>query len=106
MCFQAVYTKVDGSEGFGINSQLALNSNFLFPWNVSMCGKGILPSIIKIELRTSKVCAEGESFDDIGPSLTLILLWGRGEECSSQVVLPGADGVCLLPTLSLLTAHW
>lgn len=97
---------MDGSEGFGINSQLALNSNFLFPWNVSMCGKGILPSIIKIELRTSKVCAEGESFDDIGPSLTLILLWGRGEECSSQVVLPGADGVCLLPTLSLLTAHW
>lgn len=38
VCFQAAQSKVDGFEGFGINSQLAPTSNFLFLWNLGMCG--------------------------------------------------------------------
>lgn len=61
---------------------------------------------MKIEPHTSKVCAKGESLAGIGPSVTLVMLWGRGKGCSSQVVLPVADGVYLISTFSLLTAYW
>lgn len=61
---------------------------------------------MKIELRISKVYAKGESLAGIGPSLTLVMLWGRRKGCSSQVVLPVTDGVCLFSALGFLTAHW
>ena len=61
---------------------------------------------MKIELHISKVYAKGESLAGIGPSLTLVMFWGRRKGCSSQVVLPVTDGVYLFSTLSLLTAYW
>lgn len=105
---------MNGFDGFRVNSQLALTSNFLFPWNLSMGGKCMLPSIIKIELHTSKVCAKRESFAGAGPSMTISGSFtdigtdaGRKRRIfQSPLVLPRADYVCLFPTLSLWSAYW
>lgn len=113
-CFQAVQTKVNGFDSFGVNSQLALTSNFLFFWNLSTCGKCMLPSIIKIELHTRFVLREKESFAGAGPSMSISGSFtdigtdaGRKRRIfQSPLVLPRADCMCLFPTLSLWTAYW
>ena len=46
---------MDDFEGFGINSQVAVTSDFLFPWNLGMCAESMLPSMINIEFKTSEV---------------------------------------------------
>jgi len=68
---------VNGFEGFCINSQLALTSNFLIPWDFGMCGKGTLLPIVKIELLSSIFCWCG-SFNEF-----LLAILQCGEEVKS-----------------------
>lgn len=90
---------MDAFEDFGINLQLTLISNFLFPWDFGICGKGTLLPIIKIEFPSSILCW-CRSFNEF-----LLAILHRGEEVKSILKPVGTawSGLCVsLPSAELI----